>query len=600
MYYPDEIVENVIQQNNIVDIISPYVQLKKSGANYFGLCPFHNEKSPSFSVSEQKQMFYCFGCGEGGNALTFLMKYENASFQEALQKLAEKAGITLPEIRFSEETKQNEERKKRLLAINREAAVYYYRLLRSRKGAKGAAYLASRALTAETMKNFGLGYADGAASDMVAHLRELGFTDEEILASGVGAFDEKRGLHDKFWNRVMFPIMDPQGRVIGFGGRVMGDGKPKYLNSPETPVFDKSRNLYGLQLARRSRKDYLILCEGYMDVISMHQNGFHEAVASLGTSFTEGQASLIRRYAHEVLLAYDSDEAGTKAALRNAGICKKAGLTCRVIRLEPYKDPDEFVKNLGRAEFEKRIRDAEDIFLFEIAAEQKNYRMDDPAGRTSFHRYIARRLCEFGDELERENYLRVLCVKYFIPEDALRKLTDSYARAGYEREEPARPAAEAAPATARRTRERGANRDTRLGNEKLLLTLISEHPAVYRKISPYISPSDFEQGTVRLAAERLFELAGSGSGDQVLPSVIIAMFDTEEEQKEAASLFQGNWSDLVSPGEERKAVRELVYSVKKAAVEDLGLRAEEDPSLLLTLIGEKQKLEQLSGVEIHL
>ena len=421
MYYPDETVEEVLRANDVVDIISPYVQLKRSGANYFGLCPFHSEKSPSFSVSPGKQIFYCFGCGAGGNALTFLMKYENCSFQEALKKLADRAGIRLPEQQRSEEMRKREERRNLLLSINRESAVYYYKMLRSPKGAAGLRYLEGRQLSKETMKSFGLGFADGASSDLTAHLREKGFPDDAILEAGVAAFDEKRGLHDKFWNRVMFPIQDQAGRVIGFGGRVMGEGKPKYLNSPETPVFDKSRNLYGLNLARRSRKPYRILCEGYMDVIAMHQAGFTEAVASLGTSFTEGQAAILKRLVSEVILSYDSDEAGTRAAIRNMNILRRAGVRCRVLDLRPHKDPDEFIKAEGKEAFQKRIDEAENAFFFEIRTQQGNYRMDDPAQRTEFCRFIAKKLCAFEEEMERENYLAAAAQKYMIREDVLRE-----------------------------------------------------------------------------------------------------------------------------------------------------------------------------------
>ncbi|MFA6847869.1 MAG: DNA primase, partial [Lachnospiraceae bacterium] len=325
MYYPDDVIEQVRSSNDIVDVVGSYVHLKKQGANYFGLCPFHNEKSPSFSVSPDKQIFYCFGCGAGGNVITFLMKYENYTFQEAMQALADRAGIKLPEADYSEEMKKKEEHRKMLFAVNKETATYYFKLLRSPKGATGLKYLTDRKLTSDTMNMFGLGYADGAGSDLVKHLRAVGFSDDVILEAGVAAHDERKGLHDKFWNRVMFPIMDVNNRVIGFGGRVMGDGKPKYLNSPETPIFDKGRNLYGLNLAKRSRKDQYILCEGYMDVIAMHQAGFTQAVASLGTSFTSGQAGILKKYVNGVLLSYDSDEAGVKAALRNNGILKEGG-----------------------------------------------------------------------------------------------------------------------------------------------------------------------------------------------------------------------------------------------------------------------------------
>ena len=340
MYYSDELVEEVRQRNDIVDIISGYVNLKKKGGNYFGLCPFHNEKSASFSVSPGKQMYYCFGCGAGGNVFTFIMNYENYTFAEAIKLLADRAGIALPEIEDSKEAREKENRRKTLLQINKEAATYFYYQLRAPQGRVGLDYLKGRQLSDETMNRFGLGYSNKTSNDLCQYLRHKGYPDELIRESGVAVFNEKYGMSDKFWNRVMFPIQDVNHRVIGFGGRVMGEGEPKYLNSPETPVFDKSRNLYGLNFARTARQDNIILCEGYMDVIAMHQAGFTQAVASLGTAFTSGQANLLRRYTENVILSYDSDGAGVKAALRAIGILKEAGLTGKVLNLEPYKDPD--------------------------------------------------------------------------------------------------------------------------------------------------------------------------------------------------------------------------------------------------------------------
>ena len=386
MFYPDELIEEVRSRNDIVDVISGYVHLQKKGANYFGLCPFHNEKSPSFSVSRSKQMYYCFGCGAGGNVFTFLMEYENDTFPEAVKALADRAGISLPEADESEEAKKEQSKRSRLLAINKEAAKYFYFQLRAKQGELGLNYLRERQLTDETIHRFGLGYANKTADDLVRYLKGKGFSEELIREAGLCNTDEKHGMYDKFWNRVMFPIEDINHRVIGFGGRVMGDGKPKYLNSPETPIFDKSRNLYGLNFARSSRKGNIILCEGYMDVIAMHQAGFNQAVASLGTAFTLGQAGLLKRYTKEVLLSYDSDGAGVKAALRAIGILKEAGLTGRVINLEPYKDPDEFIKNLGAEAFQERIDNAENSFLFEIRMLQREYDLNDPEKKTEFHR----------------------------------------------------------------------------------------------------------------------------------------------------------------------------------------------------------------------
>ena len=429
MYYPQEVIDEVLANTDIVDVVSSHVHLKKRGKDYIGLCPFHNEKTPSFNVIPAKNMYYCFGCGAGGSAITFLMKYNNSSFAEALQDLADRAQITLPSPNYSEEAKKREQHRQDLLAINKETAVYYYRLLRSKRGERGMRYFTDRALSQETMKNFGLGFADGARSDLTAYLRKKGFSDELILESDVAVFDEKRGLHDRFFNRVMFPIQDVRGRVIGFGGRVLGDAKPKYINSSETQIFDKGRNLYALNLARRSKADHLILCEGYMDVIAMHQAGFTQAVASLGTAFTPGQAAILRRYTGKVLLAYDSDGAGVRAALRNIGILRAGGLESAVIDLRPHKDPDEFIKAEGKDAFQARIDGAENSFFYELRILSRSYRMDDPGSRTSFHREIARKLCTFSDEIERENYIAAAAEKYFIKTDSLRRLVAQYGMA---------------------------------------------------------------------------------------------------------------------------------------------------------------------------
>ncbi len=432
MYYSQEVVDQVLANTDIVDVISAHVHLKKRGSTYVGLCPFHNEKTPSFNVNPDRQFYYCFGCGAGGSAITFLMKYNNSTFREALQDLADRAQITLPAPNYSEETKKREQHRQDLLAINKEAATYYYKLLRSRKGLRGMKYFTDRALTAETMKMFGLGFADGARSDLTEHLRKMGFSDELILESDVAVFNEKQGLHDRFFNRVMFPIQDVRGRVIGFGGRVLGDAKPKYINSSDTQIFDKGRNLYALNLARRTKADHLILCEGYMDVIAMHQAGFNQAVASLGTAFTPGQAALLRRYTKRVLLAYDSDGAGVRAALRNIGILRSGGLESSVIDLRPHKDPDEFIKAEGREAFQERIDKAENSFFYELRILSQSYKMDDPASRTAFHREIARKLCGFEDEIERDNYIAAAAEKYFIKTDSLRRLVAQYGNAnGY-------------------------------------------------------------------------------------------------------------------------------------------------------------------------
>ena len=385
MRYSEDIIEEVRAKTDIVELISGYVKLQRRGSSYFGLCPFHNEKSPSFSVSPGKQMYYCFGCGAGGNVFTFLMEYENYSFQEALKLLADRAGVKLPEVSYSREAREEADRKALLLEINKEAAKYYYCKLRSPAGEKAMEYLKGRGLRDETIRKFGLGYSDRYNSDLYRYLKSRKYSDQVLRETGLFNADEKKGMYDKFWNRVIYPIMDANSRVIGFGGRVMGDGKPKYLNSPETKIFDKSRNLYGLHAARSSRRKNLIICEGYMDVISMHQAGFTNAVASLGTALTSQQASLLKRYTQEVLVIYDSDEAGIKAALRAIPMLRGAGLSPRVVNLNPHKDPDEFIQAEGKEAFEERLEQAENGFLYEIRMLQRNYDMKDPekAGKPS-------------------------------------------------------------------------------------------------------------------------------------------------------------------------------------------------------------------------
>ena len=421
-FYSDDLIEEIRSRNDIVDVISGYVRLQKKGSTYFGLCPFHNEKTPSFSVSGNKQMYYCFGCGAGGNVITFLMDYENYTFKEALEYLGQRAGIELPKQEMTAQERAQSDRRSRILEINKVAAKYFYAQLRMEQGKHAMAYLTGRKLTPETMRKFGLGYSNKFSDDLYRYLRQQGYEDEILKDSGLVTIDEKRGGYDKFWNRAMFPIMDANHRVIGFGGRVMGEGEPKYLNSPETMVFDKSRNLYGLNFARSSRRRQMLLCEGYMDVIALHQAGFDNAVASLGTAFTPGHANLLKRYTKEVLLTFDSDGAGIKAALRAIPILKEAGLTARVINMKPYKDPDEFIKALGAEAYQERIDQAQNSFLFEVSVLEQNYNLKDPEGKTAFYNAVAEKLLEFDEELERNNYIEAVAARYQTGFENLKKL----------------------------------------------------------------------------------------------------------------------------------------------------------------------------------
>lgn len=589
MYYPEELIEEVRTRNDIVEVISGYVRLQKKGSNYFGLCPFHNEKSPSFSVSPGKQMYYCFGCGAGGNVITFLMEYENQTFPEAVRTLAQRAGIALPEADDSKEARQADSRRAKLLEINKEAAKYFYYQLRTERGSVGMEYLRKRKLSDETMNHFGLGYANKYSNDLIQYLKSKGYSEDLIRDAGLCNVDEKHGMYDKFWNRVMFPIQDINHRVIGFGGRVMGDGKPKYLNSPETEIFDKSRNLYGLNFARTSRKGNVILCEGYMDVIAMHQAGFTQAVASLGTAFTSGQASLLRRYANEILLSYDSDGAGVNAALRAIGILKEAGMTGRVINLEPYKDPDEFIKALGGEEFQKRLDHAENSFFFELRQLQKNYDLSDPEQKTAFHREIARKLCTFSEEVERENYIEAVAQKYHIGFENLRRLVGTYAAQTGLAQPVIRPKSG--------VQKKNTAAESIKNSQKLLLTWLVEQPQLYRQISKYISPKDFTEGLYEKVADRLFEELEQGN---INPASIISMFEEEEDQREAASLFHTKLERLESTAEQEKALHDIVCAVKRNSYERDSAQLGTDVAALNRVIAGKKQLEELAKTHISL
>lgn len=555
MYYSDEIIEEVRMKNDIVEVISDYVKLQKKGSSYFGLCPFHNEKSPSFSVSPDKQMYYCFGCGAGGNVFTFIMEYENYNFVEALKYLAQRAGISLPEGEASKEARAFADFKSRLLEVQKRAASFYYYQLWQDDGKQGLSYLRNRKLSDETIKKFGLGYSPKYSGNLYKYLKSKGYSDEILKESGLFHVDERRGMQDKFWNRVMFPIMDVNNRVIGFGGRVMGDAKPKYLNSPETKIFDKSRNLYGLNLARTARKPYLIVCEGYMDVIAMHQAGFQNAVASLGTALTSGHASLMSRYAKEALLTYDSDEAGQKAALRGIPILKAAGIRPRVVNLAPYKDPDEFIKAEGKEAFEKRLMEAENAFLFEVRILGKEYDLFDPEGKTAFFREVSRKLLEFPEELERNNYMESLCEIYRIKFEDLRKMVNHMALSGVSQV--------SAGQRIRETKEKKENRENGGKKaQKLMLTWLTSYPSMFDTIEGYITPEDFVTPLYHRAAELVFEQHQAG---EVNPAKLLNQFSDPEEQKEVTALFHATLH-LEGEEEAKKAVLETVCRLKKDSI----------------------------------
>jgi len=588
MFYPEELVEEIRSKNEIVNVIGAYIRLQKKGSNQMGLCPFHNEKSPSFSVSESKQMYHCFGCGVGGNVFTFIMEYENYSFVEALKYLAERVGVKLPEQEYSEDAKRQADIKGKMFEINKEAAKYFFYQLKSPRGQDAYQYLTNRELKEETIKQFGLGYSNKYNDDLYKYLKNLGYEDGFLKQSGLVTIDEQRGGFDKFWNRVMFPIMDVNHRVIGFGGRVMGEGTPKYLNSPETLIFEKSRNLYGLNFARASRSTNILICEGYMDVIALHQAGFVNSVASLGTAFTGLQANLLKRYTNEVLLTYDSDDAGTKAALRAIPILKEVGLTVKVINMLPYKDPDEFIKALGADEFKKRILEAKNCFFFEIDLLEKEYELGDPEQKTRFFNETAKRLLSFREELERNFYIDAVAKSYLIDVDQLKRLVNKLgSQIVVGLNEPKEYRGES-------NKLKGKQESGLRQSQKLMLTWLVEDIRLFERIKGLIGPEDFTEDIFGEAARLVF--TQYEKEHTVVPAKIINCFESKEEQSEVAALFSAGIHGEMNAKEWQKALKDTVIRLKENSLDLQSQKAIEanDTALLQKIIAERMGLTKLT------
>ena len=402
MAIPEAFIDELVARSEISDVVSSYVHLTRKGNNLWGLCPFHSEKTPSFSVSPEKQIYHCFGCGKGGGVISFVMEMENLPFVEAVRLLAQRAGMEMPESGGSESYRR---RKERLLALNKEAARFFHAKLRSPEGAAGAEYLfRKRGLSQGIVTRFGLGVAPDGWDNLIRAMQEKGYTKRELLDAGLAVDNKKGRVYDRFRNRVMFPIIDLRGEVIGFGGRVLDDSTPKYLNSPDTVIYNKSRNLFALNIAKKSKLGRIILTEGYMDTISLHQAGFDCAVASLGTSLTAEHAQLLSKYTKEAVIAYDGDGAGVKAAQRAIPILEKTGIQVRVLQMRGAKDPDEFIKKFGREAFAKLLDQSENHIDYRLRQIQVKYDLEDDAQRVEFLREAAAMLSTLSSPVEREVY----------------------------------------------------------------------------------------------------------------------------------------------------------------------------------------------------
>ncbi len=536
--YPEEVISDIIAANDIVDVVSGYVSLKKSSGDYVGLCPFHQEKTPSFHISASKQLYHCFGCGEGGNVINFIMKVENLDFVETVKFLAERAGIALPEENYAVND-QNHQTRKRYYEMNKSAARFFYQnLMETSFGARVWQYIAKRGLSKKTVTRFGLGASGEHATDLYQHLSKEGYNLDDMVGAGLVMKNEK-GVYDRFRGRMMFPIFDLRSNVIGFGGRVLDDSVPKYLNSPETLVFNKGRNIFGMNIAKNYVKDSLILVEGYMDVISLHQAGIPTTIASLGTALTEDQTKLIARYAKKVYVCYDSDEAGRKATLKAIEVFRSTKIKCMICDFTGEKDPDEIIKTKGSDAFFAILKKAESAVMYQINLEKRRYNLDDVEQKIGFVKACAAILAKLDNPIELEAYTKSVSDYCGLSQDSLiaeiRKILASSRPALANRYYRAKSVYN------KKETELNANNSSKpnltknlLNAQKSLLGLIATRKDLYRQCKTHISPEEFVGNLCRETAKVIYELWESGI--EPSPADVLQRLPGDL-SKEAADLF---------------------------------------------------------------
>lgn len=550
MFIEDSFLEELRERCRIEDIVAQYVQLKRSGGNLSGLCPFHSEKTPSFMVSPDKQIFHCFGCGVGGNVISFIMRMENLEFPDAVEFLAQKAGLAMPEGKSEGEGMR---RRARTYELNRLAARFFYENLISPAGEEALKYLTEkRRLSMSTVKRFGLGFSLNEWDSLIKHLRSKGAATDELIYSGLAVKGKSGGIYDRFRNRVMFPIIDVRGNVIGFGARVMDDSLPKYLNSPDSPAFNKSRNLFAMNFTKNDRSGRIILAEGYMDVIALHAAGFTNAVASLGTSLTTDQARLMSRYCREVVISYDSDAAGRNAAQRAIDILKDAGLAVRVLRIEGGKDPDEFIREHGAERFARLIEGSGNYIDYRLDALAAPYDMSDIRQKADFLSEAAKVLVSIDSAVERELYTGRISKQYGISVQALeseiKKLQAKRKREFAQRQK--RDELERMrPHKAVRSEARGKGRVARA--EEQLLHILYEEPELIEGTAARLAAGDF---SIELNA-RLFTFFTDTARDGGQPDItLMDRSFTPDEVSYLSGVLCGDMPD----GDRSAAVGELI------------------------------------------
>ena len=534
--YSEEIIDEIRQANDIVDVISQYVHLKRSGRNFFGLCPFHNEKSPSFSVSPDKQIFHCFGCGVGGNAITFVSKIEGTNFVETLKILAERANIQLPIIDNNVESKR-EELKERVYKVNEFAAEFYHQNLYQPQAKIGQEYVKKRQLSNETLKAYRIGFS-GKFDELYKALKKENFQEQEILESGLVNKNDNGTYIDRFRNRLMFPICDVRGRVIAFGGRILNEektknGKPigKYINSAENIVYNKGRHLFGLNIAKKGDTKELLIVEGYMDVISLHQRGITNVVAPLGTALTEQQGWLLRRTSEKIIISFDSDDAGIKAKLRAIEILQKMGCDIRVIQLEGAKDPDEYIVKYGNIRFKNVIEKAMSVVEFKAKILQRDLNLENTSDKIKFLNEIAKIISTVDNKIEREIYIENISKQYNISKEAI------YAEVNkleYKKGKDEKVLEKNRPVISRReTQDRPVSSAVKKRENTIISILLSGDLSIFEIVKQNIKPKDFQDETNKKIAIKLYEEFEKGNSN--INSIIDNL--EQEEQNQITSIM---------------------------------------------------------------
>lgn len=586
--YSDEIIDDVRQSNDIVDVISQYVRLKRSGRNYFGLCPFHNEKSPSFSVSPDKQIFHCFGCGVGGNVISFIMKIEGISFVEAVQMLAERANIALPTLQNNVDTAK-EELKAKVYGVNEFAAQFYHQNLYKPEAKIAQEYVKKRKLTQSTLEAFQIGFS-GRFDELFKNLKKQGFGEKEILESGLVNKNDKGQYIDRYRNRLMFPICNVRGRVIAFGGRVLDDSKPKYINSPENIVYSKGRHLYGLNVAKKGDLKKILIVEGYMDVISLHQRGITNVVASLGTAMTQQQGFLLRKHAEQIILSFDSDEAGLTAKMRALEILQTMGCDLRILQMEGAKDPDEYVIKYGNARFLHLIDQALSVVEFKVKVLKQHLNLENINDKIKFLNQIAKIMANIENTIEREVYMEQIAGEYGISKEAIYAEVNKLAYSHHQGEkvlEKPKPVA-----IHQKKEDTTITPAVKKREDTVLSILFTGNLNLYQIIKVYMNPEDFKQEINRKIVQKLYEEFEKGNSNI---NTLIDHLSDEEQSRVTAILAEDYEIDDME-----KAIDDLMQSYQRDKLTD---RKFEILSLLDTIEdeGKKKELEkELSDIIIQL